>query len=175
MIMKIIKISNNLYQGSQPSLRTLIKLKKMGVKNVVDLRSNRLIDKVLEIKERLYCHFLNIRYEKKPSKVDNKLPGFEYYNSLSQDIKKTEGKTFIHCTCGAHRASFAAQAVEIINRKKSINQAIADIFKNNYVDFKQPLSFRVKLKLGIIKKSLFQKSLQSNLEEFNKMFLKDKK
>lgn len=133
--MKIIPINPNLFQGKRPSFSTLVKLKRQGVENVFDLRANRAIDKIPEWKERFLCFILGLNYKKRSQNLGRSM-NKDYFVKFADEIKSTKGKSFLHCTCGKHRANFAAQSVEIINSGKPVEKALEDINKTDYYNFK---------------------------------------
>lgn len=157
-----------------PSFFQLKKLKKKeGVTTVLDLRASRPIDTPHQLKEKLHCFLLGLNYQKKPANLYKGLPDIEYFKDIAKDIKNNT-KTYIHCTCGAHRASFVAQAIEIINNNKNVQQAVEDIKNSGYFDFKKSISLKVRDFLEKDREPKRKISMKANLDSFEQMFSANK-
>jgi len=127
-------------------------------------------DRPREIKERLMCFLIGLKYKKRPSNLRSRFPSFEFFKNLAQEVKEEVGGTFIHCRSGFHRTNFAVQAIMILNNKKPLDAALAEIQSLGYSNFKPNYRFNIKKALGLITVEKIKEILAQRLDEFKKMF-----
>lgn len=101
-----------------------------------------------------------------------KFPSFDFFENLAQEVKEEKGGTYIHCTSGLHRTNFAVQAIEVINNKKPVDMAVAEIQNLGYSKFRQTYLFKIKRSLGLITVEKIKTNMAQRLDEFKKMFEK---
>lgn len=122
MIPRLLKVTNDLYRGGQPSPKDVMNLKKrLGINKIVSLDevSGRRISNI--------CKILNIKHIILPIKLDNFIPSLIKF--LSQDLKKLfleDGPTFVHCAAGKDRTGLAVALVECKYLNKNPEQAIKE-------------------------------------------------
>src|SRR5574344_1512438 len=169
-IYKIEKISENLYRGKNPSVKKLIKLKNIGIKDIIDLRGNKFVNKFEMLKEKFLCKLFKMNYKNLPSDFRNGLPNKDYYINLAKDIKVTGKKTYVHCKCGMHRANYAVRAVEIINEGKNFDTVEKEMKNSGILCLNKNLKLRIRMFLGLFSEEKFEKNAHNNFENFKKMF-----
>ena len=97
----LIRVSDCLYRGGQPSREGLKRLKKMGIKTVVNLRSSRGV-KDREAEE---CRDLGMHYEQLRMPAFDDVPAgvVKRFFELVEDRERTP--IFVHCLTGTDRVS----------------------------------------------------------------------
>jgi protein tyrosine/serine phosphatase len=97
----LIRVSDRLYRGGQPSREGLQRLKEMGIKTVVNLRSSRGV----KDSEEEECRKLGLRYEQLRMPAFGKVPEpvvsrfFELVDNLETS------PIFVHCLTGTDRVA----------------------------------------------------------------------
>src|SRR5574344_133363 len=169
-IYKIEKISETLYRGKTPSVKTFIKLKNIGIKDIIDLRGNKFVNKSERLKEKILCKLFKMNYKNYPSNFRNGIPNKDYYINLAKEIKTSGEKTYVHCKCGMHRANYAVRAVEIINEGKNFDTVEKEMKNSGILCLNKNLKLRIRMFLGLFSEEKFENNSKMNFENFKKMF-----
>jgi tyrosine-protein phosphatase SIW14 len=127
----LMRVSDRLYRGGQPSCDGLRKLKEMGVKTVVNLRSSR----GAKDREDEECRKLGMRYE------HLRMPAFD---SVPEPVLKRffelvdspeTSPVFIHCMTGTDRVAVLMAVYRIRHDRWSADQAYAEMKQTGFNQF----------------------------------------
>lgn len=163
---RAVYINNNLAKGKKLTFVDTFRLRSENIKQVIDLRGKK-----IRFWETLGCKINGIKLIKNPIKAKALLTitkkDFEMLNEM---VSKNNAKTYVHCCGGRHRSTLVTAACEILNKNKTLEEALAWIKsdKGNYFDPKlEPKNY----KLGSLKrkrkeelKVLLEKALERFVE-----------
>ena len=131
------KINSGLYRGGQPSKKGLLKLKGLGVKTIISLRSNF----VLTQREKVMAEKLNMNFISMPLSGFS-MPGNKKVKGLMEAITDNENQpVYIHCRSGRDRTGMVVAAYRIIFQRWKPNLAYQEArnfgFRKYYIPLKR--------------------------------------
>lgn len=127
------KVSDDLFRGKQPDDEGIAKLKEMGVKTVINLRTEETDAKILEGSQ--------ITYERIPMRAKNpKEQDIIKFLQIATD--KDKAPVFVHCMRGADRTGLMCAVYRIAVQGWSKEDAIEEMTKGGYRF--SPLCYKLK-------------------------------
>ncbi|HBG27561.1 MAG: hypothetical protein A2Y10_15485 [Planctomycetes bacterium GWF2_41_51] len=127
------KVSDSLYRGKQPKAQGITELKEMGVKTIVNLRTED-TDKELFGNTQIGYEFIPMR-AKNPKEAD-------IINFLKIVTNKDKAPVFIHCMRGADRTGLMCAVYRIAVEGWEKEDAIVEMTKGGYRF--SPLCYKLK-------------------------------
>ena len=108
----------------------LLRMKKDGVNQIIDLRRSNPINKFVE---KAFCKLLGIKYSNQPSSFRSG-SGMtrDYFEKVNNMIVENDGITYIHCKKGKHRTGLCVAAYEKEVMKKSNPEIIYNLYTNSF-------------------------------------------
>ena len=117
------KVSDDLYRGAQPKEEGILELKKMGVKTIINLRSNH--------SDRDIMKNSDISYKNIPmTAADPKIEDVITFLSIIKDSNNTP--VFVHCRYGADRTGMMCAIYRIYVQGWKKENAIDEMTKGGY-------------------------------------------
>ncbi|MEN6386461.1 MAG: dual specificity protein phosphatase family protein [Phycisphaerales bacterium] len=111
------QVSENLYRGKQPTAQGIEQLKQMGVKTIVNLRTEDTDTKLLKGYD---FNYVRIPMRAKDPKVEDVIT----FLKIATDIN--QGPVFVHCMRGADRTGMMCAAYRVVvqgwDKKDAINE-----------------------------------------------------
>jgi protein tyrosine/serine phosphatase len=124
----LIRVSDRLYRGGQPSSDGLKRLKEMGVKTVVCLRSSRGVRN----RETEECRKLGLRYEQLTMPAFGKVPGPVVQRFFELVESAATAPVFIHCLTGTDRVGVLAALYRIREESWSADRAYEEMKRTGF-------------------------------------------
>jgi tyrosine-protein phosphatase SIW14 len=127
------KVSEQLYRGAQPHIRSLTKLKEIGITTIVDLRAEDAGTRDQEKKEadRLGIDFVSIPVGGWSNPTNDEIATFlSLFNGQS--------KVFLHCRLGEDRSGVFVATYRIAIQKWTAEQAIKEMYDFGFNGFWHP-------------------------------------
>jgi protein tyrosine phosphatase (PTP) superfamily phosphohydrolase (DUF442 family) len=117
------KVSDDLYRGAQPTQEGMKKLKEMGIKTIVNLRSAHSDINILKD--------IDLAYEQIPMKATKpKIEDMISFLDIVTDSNNTP--VFVHCHYGADRTGTICAIYRIVVQGWSKNEAIEEMTKGGF-------------------------------------------
>lgn len=125
------RLSDGYMRGSEPARGGLSVLSRIGVKTILDLRSD--YDYTDEIK--VAAERLGFIYRRLPLSVWNPPTDKEANEFVQLVTNKAEGPYFVFCTDGIHRTGEMSAIYRIVQDKWSIEQALAEMDETGFTPY----------------------------------------
>jgi protein tyrosine/serine phosphatase len=117
------KVSDELYRGKQPSAEGFKNLKKMGIKTIVNLRTE---DSDSELIKNLDLAYVTIPMNASKAKEE------DIIKFLKVMTDKSRGPVFVHCRRGADRTGLMCAVYRIVVQGWSDEDAIDEMVDGGY-------------------------------------------
>ncbi|OQA02439.1 MAG: Tyrosine phosphatase family protein [Planctomycetes bacterium ADurb.Bin401] len=127
------KVSDDLYRGKQPNAKGISKLQEMGIKTVINLRTEETDAKILKGSD--------ITYERIPMRAKNPKEA-DIIKFLKLATDKDKSPVFVHCMRGADRTGLMCAVYRIAVEGWSKEDAIKEMTKGGYRF--SPLCYKLK-------------------------------
>ena len=127
----ISPVDNKLYRGRSISCPyRLYTLKQNGITQIVDLRNNFSVRKVME---KMFCKILGIKYinQRYPHRLNN-LPSKDFLKETCDIISKNEQNTYLQCLKGKRRTGIVTAFYEKFYTKKSDEEILDNLCKKGF-------------------------------------------
>ncbi len=122
------KVGEHYYRGSQPDAKQFAELKKLGVKTIIDLRSDRL-DKSSQFARGAGMEYLNIPLTTKRPATEEQTA---YFLSIVND--PANWPVYVHCKGGRHRTGEMTALYRITHEGWTAEQAYEEMKKYDFED-----------------------------------------
>jgi protein tyrosine/serine phosphatase len=122
------KVGEHYYRGSQPDARQFAELKKLGVKTIIDLRSDRL-DRSSQLARGAGMQYLNIPLTTKRPATEEQTA---YFLSIVND--PANWPVYVHCKGGRHRTGEMTALYRITHEGWTAEQAYEEMKKYDFED-----------------------------------------
>ncbi len=155
-------INKKLLASGRLSWGELRSLKDENVGQIIDLRTSGTF--FHQIKEILACHVFGIKRTHLPILLYKNFPDKDTFVWVKKLIDKCPNRTLIHCNSGLHRTNLFCEAVQLLGREKSIEEAESSLIKNGFFKLRNVH----KRSADII--AIQMNTLHKCLDDFKKMF-----
>ena len=124
------RVDNILLRGSSiTNPLSMYRLKKIGVKQVIDLRTH-LISRIPEI---LMCKIFGIKYNNfEYSHKKAIFPNSDFFQKINDTILQNQGKTYIHCRHGKRRTGVCVAVYEKFHTNKTPQDIIKELYDTGF-------------------------------------------
>ena len=122
------KVGDHYYRGSQPDATQFDELKKLGVKTIIDLRSDRLAESS-QLARSAGMEYLNIPLTTKRPATEEQTT---YFLSIVNDPAKWP--VYVHCKGGRHRTGEMTALYRITNEGWTAERAYEEMKKYDFED-----------------------------------------
>jgi uncharacterized protein (TIGR01244 family) len=117
------KVSDDLYRGAQPTKEGMVELKKLGIKTIINLRSDHSDTDELE---NIDIAYKTIPMEASEPKTEDVITFLNIINDSNN------APVFIHCRYGADRTGLMCAIYRIAEQNWSREEAIEEMTKGGY-------------------------------------------
>lgn len=120
------KVNDNYYRGSQPDAESLARLKKLGIKTVIDLRKDNRPEEPEQVRA-LGMQYFNIPMKASRAATPAQI---EYFFKLVNDT--ANWPVYVHCKGGRHRTGALTGAYRIAHDAWTADQAYDEMKKYDF-------------------------------------------
>lgn len=141
-----IRIDSKLFTG-KPIINPydLVRMKRNGVTQIIDLRQH---SHFLKLLEKIQCKVFGITYKNKIFKTDtDNIPTIDFFHNINNEIIQNNGKTYLHCKHGIHRTGMCIASYQKEVLKLENSAILKDFLKNTSTDKNIASSEKIKLVL----------------------------
>lgn len=124
----LIRVSDRLYRGGQPSRQGLRRLKEMGIKTVVNLRSSG----GMKDREEEECHKLGLHYEHLRMPAFGHVPEAVVKRFFELVENPDTSPVFIHCLTGTDRVNVLCALYRIRHQHWSAQKAYEEMKRTGF-------------------------------------------
>ena len=111
------KVNNNYYRGSQPDAEGFSRLKRLGIKTVIDLRKDSLAEEPEQVRA------LGMQYFNIPMKANRAATPEQTNNFLKLVNDPANSPVYVHCKGGRHRTGALTAVYRISHDGWTADQA----------------------------------------------------
>lgn len=131
---RVYEITPKAYAGPVLDYNGYKMLKTEGISAIVDLRKMALNfhSLALILKEKIICASLGIKHKRFPIDLIHEVPDKRYLKQIANETESHNGKTYIHCRSGRHRAGIVATAIKILTKDVPLNHALNEMYAHDY-------------------------------------------
>jgi len=126
------QVSETLFRGAQPKGAGFNALHEMGVSIVVNFRHER--DEIAS--EQRQVEAAGMKFVSIPWRGEDEPSSKQVAQFLDLVRDNPTAKIFVHCKAGADRTGVMVAAYEIVNGHKSIDEAVAEMHRYHYHEFR---------------------------------------
>jgi len=144
-----LKVDERLIRGAAVTNPfKLLKLKKQGVTQIIDLR-NTSFERPFE---KFFCRLFGIKYmNHRYSYRLNSVPEHDFFENVNNDILNNKGLTYMHCQYGKHRTGICTAVYEKEHTNKSQAEIVDNIFKLGFTEvLERPVFCNVQKEMEIL-------------------------
>ncbi len=122
------RIDKNIVRSAQPKAEEIVWLKEnRGLTDIINFRRS---DFGITFNEQKLAESLNINYHSIPTSPRHpKLEDIKMFLTITQEVKKHNGKALIHCFAGADRTGFNALIYKVINGLSDFDSAAKEMLE----------------------------------------------